>query len=68
MVDRNAGEQAGIRSASVHVSGQFAYGWLRVESGVHRLVRISPFDASARRHTSFARLAVYPDIPAAVHR
>lgn len=56
----NAGEEAGIRSATLMIKGQGAYGWLKTESGVHRLVRISPFDSSARRHTSFASVWVYP--------
>jgi peptide chain release factor 2 len=54
------GEQAGIKSATLLVSGPNAYGWLKTEAGVHRLVRISPFDANARRHTSFASVWVYP--------
>jgi peptide chain release factor 2 len=56
------GEEAGIKSVTVRVSGHNAYGWLKTECGVHRLVRISPFDSSARRHTSFASLWVYPVI------
>ncbi len=56
------GDVAGIKSASLCVSGRYAYGFLRSESGVHRLVRISPFDAGARRHTSFASVFVYPDV------
>jgi peptide chain release factor 2 len=56
----NAGEEAGIRSATLQIGGPDAYGWLKTESGVHRLVRISPFDSSARRHTSFASVWVYP--------
>ena len=54
------GEEAGVKSATLRVSGLNAYGWLKTESGVHRLVRISPFDASSRRHTSFASVWVYP--------
>ena len=61
-LDRQDGDEAGIKSASLSVSGPFAYGMLRAEAGVHRLVRISPFDASARRHTSFAACFVYPDV------
>ncbi len=57
-----SGDVAGIKSASLGVSGRFAYGFLRSESGVHRLVRISPFDASGRRHTSFASVFVYPEV------
>ena len=59
-LEESAGEGAGIKSASVRVLGPDAYGWLKTESGVHRLVRISPFDANARRHTSFASVWVYP--------
>ncbi|MEY4698429.1 MAG: hypothetical protein RIT14_2857 [Pseudomonadota bacterium] len=55
-----AGEEAGIRSAAYKISGQNAYGWLKSESGVHRLVRISPYDSAARRHTSFCSVWVYP--------
>ena len=61
-VEESAGEGAGIKSATVKVSGTNAYGWLKTESGVHRLVRISPFDSAARRHTSFASAWVYPVI------
>ncbi|MDJ0825482.1 MAG: peptide chain release factor 2 [Rhodobacter sp.] len=56
----SAGEEAGIKSAAYKISGPNAYGWLKTESGVHRLVRISPFDSSARRHTSFSSVWVYP--------
>lgn len=56
------GEEAGIKSATLEVKGEDAYGWLKTESGVHRLVRISPFDSNARRHTSFASVWVYPVI------
>ncbi|MCA9665400.1 MAG: peptide chain release factor 2 [Myxococcales bacterium] len=62
LIERQAGEEAGIKSATISVSGEFAFGYLRAEVGVHRLVRISPFDAQSRRHTSFASVAVYPDI------
>ncbi|HTZ37064.1 MAG TPA: peptide chain release factor 2 [Stellaceae bacterium] len=61
-VEESAGEGAGIKSATVKVVGANAYGWLKTESGVHRLVRISPFDSAARRHTSFASAWVYPVI------
>jgi len=61
-LDLQEGEEAGIKSVSFAVHGRFAYGYLRAESGVHRLVRISPFDANARRHTAFAAVFVYPDI------
>jgi peptide chain release factor 2 len=62
MIDYQAGEEAGIKSATVMVRGDYAYGYLKSEHGVHRLVRISPFDAAKRRHTSFASVYVYPDI------
>ena len=60
VIEETAGEQAGIKSATLKVAGLNAYGWLKTESGVHRLVRISPYDASARRHTSFASVWVFP--------
>ena len=62
LMDESPGEEAGIKSASIRVQGHNAYGWLKTESGVHRLVRISPYDSSARRHTSFASVWVYPEI------
>jgi peptide chain release factor 2 len=62
MLEYQPGEGAGIKSASLHIEGPFAYGYLKAESGVHRLVRISPFDASGRRHTSFTSVFVYPEI------
>jgi peptide chain release factor 2 len=62
VVDRADGEGAGIKSATIEVKGRNAYGWLKTEGGVHRLVRISPYDANARRHTSFASVTVYPEI------
>ena len=62
LISENAGEEAGIKSATLKIEGINAYGWLKGESGVHRLVRISPFDANARRHTSFASIGVYPVI------
>ena len=55
-----AGDEAGLKSVSYKISGQNAYGWLKTESGVHRLVRISPFDSAAKRHTSFCSVWVYP--------
>ena len=61
-LDRQPGDEAGIKSATILVDGEWAYGWLRAEAGVHRLVRISPFDGQARRHTSFASVFIYPDI------
>ncbi len=62
MVDVQEGEEAGIKSATFTASGLYAYGLLKAESGIHRLVRISPFDASGRRHTSFAAVFVYPEV------
>jgi peptide chain release factor 2 len=62
LIDHHAGEQAGIKSATLLVKGENAYGNLKVESGVHRLVRISPYDANARRHTSFSSVWVYPEV------
>ncbi len=61
-VDRVEGEEAGIRSVSLHVKGPYAYGYLSCERGVHRLVRVSPFDAAGRRHTSFASVDVLPEL------
>lgn len=61
-LEDHAGEEAGIKSATVLIKGHNAYGWLKTESGVHRLVRISPYDSNARRHTSFASVWVYPVI------
>ena len=62
ILEESPGEVAGIKSASIKVDGEYAYGYLRTESGVHRLVRKSPFDANARRHTSFASVFVYPEV------
>lgn len=59
-LDYNAGDVAGIKSASLQIEGDYAYGYLKGENGVHRLVRISPFDSNAKRHTSFASVFVYP--------
>ncbi|MFL5030294.1 MAG: peptide chain release factor 2, partial [Xanthobacteraceae bacterium] len=59
-IEETQGEAAGIKSATIQIKGRNAYGWLKTEGGVHRLVRISPFDANARRHTSFASVNVYP--------
>jgi peptide chain release factor 2 len=61
-VEAHDGEEAGLKSATYQIKGHNAYGWLKTESGVHRLVRISPFDSNARRHTSFASVGVYPVI------
>jgi peptide chain release factor 2 len=60
--EETSGEEAGIKSATIQVKGRNAYGWLKTEAGVHRLVRISPYDSNARRHTSFASVTVYPVI------
>ncbi|MDH3947008.1 MAG: peptide chain release factor 2, partial [Chromatiales bacterium] len=62
IIEASAGEVAGIKSATVRFGGDYAYGWLRTETGVHRLVRKSPFDAGSRRHTSFAAVFVSPEI------
>lgn len=62
LMEASAGEVAGIKSATVHVQGDYAYGWLRTETGVHRLVRKSPFDSGNRRHTSFAAVFVSPEV------
>ncbi len=66
MAEHLPGEGGGVKSATFTVEGAYAYGYLRAEAGIHRLVRISPFDANARRHTSFASVFVYPDIDEAV--
>ncbi|HZW15660.1 MAG TPA: peptide chain release factor-like protein, partial [Brevundimonas sp.] len=64
--EETSGEQAGIKSATLQIKGPNAYGWLKTEAGVHRLVRISPFDAAAKRHTSFASVWVYPVVDDAI--
>ncbi|MBO5752872.1 MAG: peptide chain release factor 2 [Proteobacteria bacterium] len=67
IVDSQPGDEAGLKSATFEVSGDYAFGLLKAESGVHRLVRISPFDSNARRHTSFASVFVYPVIDDSIH-
>ncbi len=62
LIECSDGEVAGIKSATIHVQGDYAYGWSRTETGVHRLVRKSPFDSGSRRHTSFASVFCYPEI------
>lgn len=66
VIEEQPGDEAGIKSATVLVKGHNAYGWLKTESGVHRLVRISPFDSNARRHTSFASVWIYPVVDDAI--
>lgn len=67
LIEESLGEEVGIKSTTIKINGLKAYGWLKSESGVHRLVRISPFDANARRHTSFASIWVYPVISEAIN-
>ena len=62
LIEYQAGEEAGLKSATLHITGNYAYGYLKCEKGVHRLVRISPFDSNKRRHTSFASISVVPEI------
>lgn len=62
VIEVSEGDVAGLKSATVRISGEYAYGWLRTETGVHRLVRKSPFDSGGRRHTSFASAFIYPEI------
>lgn len=62
ILDESPGDEAGIKSTLMSIQGEYAYGWLKSERGVHRLVRISPYDASSRRHTSFAKVEVWPDV------
>lgn len=66
LMEESQGEEAGLKSATVRIVGDNAYGWLKTEAGVHRLVRISPFDAASRRHTSFASIDVYPVVDDAI--
>lgn len=67
LLEEHAGEEAGVKRATILIKGTNAYGWLKTESGVHRLVRISPFDSAARRHTSFASVGVFPAIDDAIN-
>lgn len=67
IIDISDGEVAGIKSATIKITGDHAFGWLRTETGVHRLVRKSPFDSGARRHTSFASAFVYPEVDDNIH-
>lgn len=67
IIEESPGEEAGIKSTTVKIDGPKAYGWLKSESGVHRLVRISPFDSNARRHTSFASIGIYPVIDGSIN-
>ena len=60
IVHEHKGDEAGIKSSTIKIEGDYIYGWLKSESGIHRLVRISPFDSGARRHTSFASVWIYP--------
>ena len=62
LLQESRGEEAGIKSATMKITGEFSYGWLKRESGIHRLVRISPFDSNKRRHTSFASIWIYPEV------
>ncbi len=66
VMDLQAGEEAGLRGATITVSGDFAFGYMKAEEGVHRLVRISPFDSQARRHTAFASVSVFPELDDAI--
>ncbi|XPE69696.1 PCRF domain-containing protein [Shigella boydii] len=62
IIEESEGEVAGIKSVTIKISGDYAYGWLRTETGVHRLVRKSPFDSGGRRHTSFSSAFIYPKL------
>ena len=68
IIEENAGEEAGIKSATIQIKGHNAYGWAKTESGVHRLVRISPYDKNKKRHTSFAAVDVIPELPGTLVR
>ena len=67
VIEQQAGEEAGIKSVTLHIKGMYAYGYLKCERGVHRLVRISPFDSNKRRHTSFASVSVVPEIDQSIN-
>ena len=67
LIEESIGDEAGIKSSTIKISGAKAYGWLKSESGIHRLVRISPFDSNARRHTSFASVGVYPVVDESIN-
>ena len=62
LLQESKGEEVGIKSSTIKISGNYSYGWLKRESGIHRLVRISPFDSNKRRHTSFASIWIYPEV------
>ena len=66
LMEESQGEEAGLKSATIRIAGDNAYGWLKTEAGVHRLVRISPYDSASRRHTSFASIDVYPVVDDAI--
>ncbi len=67
LISEHKGDEAGIKSATIKIEGEYVFGWLKKESGIHRLVRISPFDSSARRHTSFASIWIYPVVNENIH-